>query len=92
MSALEIEAAKRPATVADWINELEAAAEDVDGKQNSRKFASCHSGSDGAEVYINDERKGSIGSSGRLVLTTVPAGQHILRVSKPGEKDDERVD
>jgi ribosomal protein L40E len=45
----------------------------------------------GAEVYVNDERKGSVGSSGRLILTTIPAGQHILRVSKQGEKDDERV-
>jgi ribosomal protein L40E len=40
---------------------------------------------------VNDERKGSIGSSGRLILTTIPAGRHILRVSKPGENDDERV-
>jgi len=44
-----------------------------------------------AEVYVNDERKGSIGSSGRLLLTTIPAGEHVLRVSKLGEKDDERV-
>ena len=26
-----------------------------------------------------------------LILSTVPAGQHVLRVSKAGEKDDERV-
>jgi hypothetical protein len=45
----------------------------------------------GAEVYVDDERKGSIGSSGRVVLRDVPAGQHILRVSKTGERDDERV-
>ena len=45
----------------------------------------------GAEVYVNDERKGSVGSSGRVVLSDVPPGQHILRVSKAGEKDDERV-
>ena len=44
-----------------------------------------------AEVYVNDERKGSVGSSGRVVLTDIPAGQHILRVSKAGERDDERV-
>ena len=45
----------------------------------------------GAEVYVNDERKASVGSSGRVVLTDIPPGQHILRVSKPGERDDERV-
>jgi len=44
-----------------------------------------------SEVYLDDERKGSVGSSGRVVLTNIPAGQHILRVSKTGEKDDERV-
>ena len=32
-----------------------------------------------------------IGSSGRVVLTDIPAGQHILRVSKAGERDDERL-
>ncbi|MDQ6786559.1 MAG: zinc ribbon domain-containing protein, partial [Acidobacteriota bacterium] len=45
----------------------------------------------GAEVYVNDERKGSVGSSGRLILNTIPAGRHVLRVAKAGEKDDERV-
>jgi predicted amidophosphoribosyltransferase len=45
----------------------------------------------GAEVYVNDERKGSVGSSGRIILSSVPVGSHILRVSKLGEKDDERV-
>jgi RNA polymerase subunit RPABC4/transcription elongation factor Spt4 len=44
-----------------------------------------------AEVYINDERRGSIGSSGRVVLSDIPPGRHILRVSKAGERDDERV-
>ena len=39
-----------------------------------------------AEVYVDDERKGSIGSSGRVVLTDMPAGQHILRVSKPANE------
>ena len=44
----------------------------------------------GAEVYVNDERKGNIGSSGRLVLSSIFPGRHILRVSKAGEKDDVR--
>ena len=45
----------------------------------------------GAEVYVDDERRASVGSSGKVVLTDIPAGRHILRVSKPGERDDERV-
>ena len=44
-----------------------------------------------SEVYVNDERKGSVGSSGRVVLSDIPAGRHILRVSKAGERDDERL-
>jgi len=91
MHALEVDPANRPASVADWITELESAAEDIDEKKRSGMsrlvvLAPIH-----AEVYVNDERKGSIGTSGRVVLTDIPAGQHILRVSKIGEKDDERV-
>lgn len=90
MKALEIDPANRSATVAEWISALEAAAEGVEEEKagSSRLVILAPVG---AEVYVNDERKGSIGSSGRLVLSTVPAGQHILRVSKQGEKDDERV-
>ena len=91
MRSLEIEAAKRPASVADWISDLEIAAKDVDDDKITGKSRLVILAPIEAEVYINDERKGSIGSSGRIVLTSVPAGQHILRVSKPGEKDDERV-
>lgn len=90
MNALEIDPANRPPSVSKWIDELEAASEDIDetktGKSRLVVMAPI-----GAEVYINDERKGSVGSSGRVVLTDIPAGQHILRVSKAGERDDERV-
>ena len=91
MKALEIDSAKRPDSVSDWIVELENAAKDVDEEKTAGKSRLVILAPVGAEVYVNDERKGSIGSSGRLVLTTIPAGQHILRVSKLGEKDDERV-
>ncbi len=90
MSALEREPSKRVATVAEWINNLEKAAVDV-GEKTGGTAKLTVMAPVGAEVYINDERKGSIGSSGRLILTTVPAGQHILRVAKVGENDDERV-
>jgi serine/threonine-protein kinase len=91
MRALEIESAKRPATVAEWISELEKASEDIEESAHTGKSRLVILAPVESEVYINDERKGSVGSSGRLVLSSVPAGRHILRVSKIGEKDDERV-
>ncbi|HEX8637774.1 MAG TPA: zinc ribbon domain-containing protein [Pyrinomonadaceae bacterium] len=91
MRALEIESNDRPPTVSDWISELEIAADESNDNIQTGKSRLIVLAPDGAEVYVNDERKGSIGSSGRLVLASVPAGRHILRVAKTGEKDDERV-
>ena len=91
MRSLEIDPVNRQNSVAQWIEELEEAAEDVDESRRSGKSRLIVLGPIGAEVYINDERKGSIGRSGRVVLSDTPAGQHILRVSKSGERDDERV-
>jgi len=91
MSALEREPEKRVSTVSEWITNLEEAAEDLGDKASSGTAKLIVLAPVGSEVYIDDERKGSIGQSGRLVLTTVPAGQHILRVSRKGERDDERV-
>jgi serine/threonine protein kinase/thiol-disulfide isomerase/thioredoxin len=48
-------------------------------------------GPPGAEVYIDDERYGSVGSSGRVILKLIPPGQHVLRITKTGAQDDERV-
>lgn len=90
MSALQIDPAHRPDSVAEWIKQLEAASEDIDERKSGKSRLVVLAPMD-AEVYVNDERKGSVGSSGRVVLTDIPAGQHILRVSKAGEKDDERV-
>ena len=91
MQALETDPKKRPATVREWIEKLEDAAEKIDDKISTGSARLVILAPTGAEVYVNDERKGVIGSSGRLILSTVPAGQHILRVSRGGEKDDERV-
>jgi ribosomal protein L40E len=91
MSALEIDPQNRPSTVGEWITELESVTEDVEDKKNIGFSRLVILAPANAEIYVNDERKGSIGSSGRLLLTTIPVGQHVLRVSKPGEKDDERV-
>ena len=91
MRSLAIEAAERHATVGEWIEDLESSAlaigeSKADGGSRVIVMAPA-----GAEVYIDDERKGSVGRSGRVILSGVPPGQHILRVSKPGERDDERV-
>jgi serine/threonine protein kinase len=90
MSSLEIKPEDRPASVIEWIEQLEYAAEDVkDRKSGTTRLVVM--GPASAEVYINDERKASIGASGRVVLSDVPVGQHILRVSRSGERDDERL-
>ncbi len=91
MRSLEIDPNNRSATVADWINELERAAEDVEEGKRAGMSRLVILAPINAEVYVDDERKGSVGSSGRVVLSDIPAGQHILRVSKAGERDDERV-
>ncbi len=91
MHALEIDPNDRPNSVAEWIAELEAASEDIEDKKRAGISRLVVLAPLGAEVYVNDERRGSIGSSGRVVLTDIPAGRHILRVSKAGERDDERV-
>ena len=91
MQSLEMAAQNRPASVAEWITELEDAAEGVEEGKRSGISRLIVLAPVAAEVYIDDERKGSVGSSGRVVLSDIPAGQHILRVSRPGERDDERV-
>jgi len=90
MHALEIDPAKRPPSVGAWMDELERAASDVSEARTGRSRLVIL-GPLGAEVYVDDERRASVGSSGKVVLTDIPAGRHILRVSKPGERDDERV-
>ena len=90
MSSLEIRPADRPGSVNEWIEQLEYAAEDVkDRKSGTTRLVIM--GPATAEVYVDDERKASIGASGRVVITDIAVGQHILRVSRPGERDDERL-
>ena len=91
MQSLEIDPKARPESVSAWIYQLESASEDVEEGRRSGMSRLVIMAPVGAEVYVDDERKGSVGRSGRVVLSDVPAGQHILRVSKTGEKDDERV-
>jgi eukaryotic-like serine/threonine-protein kinase len=91
MRALEIDPNDRPVTVTDWISELEQAAEDVEEKRRTGMSRLVVMAPVNAEVYVDDERKASVGSSGRVVLNDIPAGRHVLRVARAGERDDERV-
>jgi serine/threonine protein kinase len=91
MKALAKEPSDRPSSATEWFEQfasaIEAKPEEVK-RGESRVVIVAPSGS---EVYVDDERYGSVGRSGRVVLTSIPAGQHVLRVSKSGEADDERV-
>ncbi|MEP6819921.1 MAG: protein kinase [bacterium] len=91
LQALARDPAERPNDANDWFDKLELAA----GKQfeapkqtESRLVVMAPQG---AEVYVDDERHGSIGRSGRVILNSIPPGQHVLRVARSGEVDDERV-
>ncbi len=91
MRALAREPSGRHATATEWFEELSAAAGkkvEPSGGAESRLVIMAPSG---AEVYIDDERKGSVGRSGRVILNSIPPGQHVLRVARTGEVDDERV-
>jgi serine/threonine protein kinase len=90
MWAIEREVDKRPKSVGEWIRALGQAAEGIDEKR-TQKTKLVILAPQGAEVYINDERKGTVGNSERLILSDVPVGRHVLRISKSGSKDDERV-
>ncbi|HZH34380.1 MAG TPA: protein kinase, partial [Pyrinomonadaceae bacterium] len=92
MSALEREPAKRPTTVSDWLSALsKAVARTADKETDTGAGRLVILAPVGAEVYVDDERKGSIGSSGRIILSSVPPGRHVLRVSQRGTRDDERL-
>lgn len=92
MHALQKEADARPNNVAVWFEEFNVAAsgatepEDQGGESRLVIMAPT-----GAEVYVDDERHGSIGRSGRVILKSIPPGQHVLRVAHAGNADDERV-
>jgi serine/threonine protein kinase len=91
MKAMAKEPKDRPATASEWFEGFAAAASIDSGtlkRGDSRVVIMAPAGS---EVYVDDERYGSVGRSGRVILTSLAPGQHVLRVSKSGEADDERV-
>src|SRR5438552_6508896 len=92
MHALQKERDSRPTTVAAWFSEFDKAvsgASIVEEDQGETRLVVM--APSGAEVYVDDERHGSIGRSGRLILTSIPPGQHVLRVAHAEDEDDERV-
>ena len=91
MKALEKEPKDRPASASEWFESFAGAAATESGalkRGDSRLVIMAPAGS---EVYVDDERYGSVGRSGRVILTSLAPGQHVLRVSRSGEADDERV-
>ena len=91
MQALAKEPEDRPETATEWFETLDAAvtaSSDQTKREDSRLVIMAPSG---AEVYVDDERYGSVGRSGRVILRSIPPGQHVLRVSRVGEPDDERL-
>ena len=91
LHALARAPADRPPSATDWFEELETAwgkSSDTHELTDSRLVVMAPSGS---EVYVDDERQGSVGRSGRVILNSIAPGQHVLRVARAGEVDDERV-
>ncbi len=91
MRALAREREQRPNTVLDWFGEFDDAVDDLSVKEQKGESRVIIMAPTGAEVYVDDERHGSIGRSGRVILKSIPPGQHVLRVAHAGDEDDERV-
>jgi len=91
MHALQKEADQRPASVVNWFSEFEQATKDASQTEDEGESRLVIMAPTGAEVYVDDERHGSIGRSGRVILKSIPPGQHVLRVAHAGDEDDERV-
>src|SRR5215813_2638730 len=91
MRALTRDAAGRPATVGDWFVDFDDAYSGASVKEEKGESRVIIMAPTGAEVYVDDERHGSIGRSGRVILKSIPPGKHVLRVAHAGDDDDERV-
>jgi serine/threonine protein kinase len=91
MHAIEKERDKRPASIASWFDEFAQAAGESSDTEDDGESRLVIMAPTGSEVYVDDERHGSIGRSGRIILTSLPPGKHVLRVARSGDEDDERV-
>jgi serine/threonine protein kinase len=91
LRALARDPSERPQDASEWFDQLETAAGkrfEAQSQSDSRLVVMAPQGS---EVYVDDERHGNVGRSGRVILNSIPPGQHVLRVARTGEVDDERV-
>lgn len=91
LHALARDPGDRPKSASEWFEELETAGgrrTEAHDKSDSRLVVMAPNGS---EVYVDDERQASVGRSGRVILSSIAPGQHVLRVARTGEVDDERV-
>jgi serine/threonine protein kinase len=91
MRGLAKEVSDRPPTAVDWFEELRSAIGDESSGRDGAESRLVIMAPSGSEVYVDDERHGSVGRSGRVILTSMPPGRHVLRVARSGELDDERV-
>src|SRR5205085_4101642 len=91
MRALKREPEGRPASVGEWFNEFNDAFNGASLKDEKGESRVVIMAPMGAEVYVDDERHGSIGRSGRVILKSIPPGKHVLRVAHSGDEDDERI-
>src|SRR5207253_5348546 len=91
MRALKREPEGRPASVGEWFNEFNDAFNGASLKAEKGESRVVIMAPTGAEVYVDDERHGSIGRSGRVILKSIPPGKHVLRVAHAGDEDDERI-
>ena len=92
MQALAKEASDRPESANHWFETFAkavAGSSDEEAKRGDSRLVIM--APSGAEVYVDDERYGSVGRSGRVILRSIPPGQHVLRVARVGEPDDERL-
>ncbi|HYW74318.1 MAG TPA: protein kinase [Pyrinomonadaceae bacterium] len=91
MRALARDPQARPANVGDWFTDFNEAFNSMSITPDKGESRVVILAPAGAEVYVDDERQGSIGRSGRVILKSIPPGKHVLRVAHPGDRDDERV-
>jgi hypothetical protein len=91
MNGLSREVTERPATATEWFENLDTAIGEQTTLRPKAEARLVVLAPAGAEVYVDDERKASVGRSGRVILAAIAPGRHVLRVSRTGEKDDERV-
>jgi serine/threonine-protein kinase len=91
MRALARDPQARPMSVGTWFNDFNDAFNSMSITPDRGESRVVILAPAGAEVYVDDERQGSIGRSGRVILKSIPPGKHVLRVAHAGDKDDERI-